>query len=128
MKAYVGILEKETGTLWGIWFPDLPGCISASETAEGVIAQVGDAVEQWLDCVRADGEEVPPARTIEDLRGVPEVADALRKGDTPILVTVPEQLLGLEEEAIRAVDRKAAERGLTRLAFLRATVLEKLAG
>lgn len=127
MRAYIGIMEKEIGTLWGIWFPDLPGCVSAAETADEVVAQVGDAVEQWLECAMEEGEAIPLARTIEELRRVPEVVQALEKGDTPILVALPEQALGLEDDALRAVDRKAAERGLTRLAFLRETVLEKLA-
>ena len=100
--TYIGILEKEPGTLWGIWFPDLPGCIAAAETSEAVLDQIGEVLEQWIDLTLSDGATVPPASRIEDLRMIPDVAEALMKGDTPIVVTLPEHALGLADEASRA--------------------------
>ena len=125
--TYIGILEKEPGTLWGVWFPDLPGCIAAAATSEAVLDQVGEVLEQWIDCTLADGATVPTARKIEDLRLVPDVAEALQKGDTPIVVTLPEHALGFADDAIRAIRVAAAKDGITRLDFVRRAVLEKIA-
>jgi predicted RNase H-like HicB family nuclease len=32
MTHYVAIVEDEEGKAVGVWFPDLPGCISAGDT------------------------------------------------------------------------------------------------
>ena len=132
MTSYIGILEQEAGTLWGIWFPDLPGCVAAAPTSAEVIEQVGPALAQWLTELRTSGESLPPPRTIEEIRQDGWVLDALEKGD--VLIVVPVAAgdlgadLGLDELAWQAIDAAAEKRGLSRLGFVRETVLEKIAG
>ena len=41
-------------------YPDLPGCISDGETIQEVIANGKDAVQSWIETVRAHGDEIPP--------------------------------------------------------------------
>lgn len=127
MTSYIGILEKEPGTLWGIWFPDLPGCIAAAPSSDEVIEQVGDALAQWLDVKRSDGEAIPPPRPFEQIRTDEWVVEALAKGHVPIVVPVPSADLGLDAQTLRVIDAEAERRGLSRLEFLRGTVLEKIA-
>ena len=124
----IGILEKEPGTLWGIWFPDLPGCIAAAPTSAEVIEQAPDAVAQWIEVNRSDGQVVPAPRPFEDLRDDAWVAEALAKGHVPIVIPVPSAELGLDDSILQAVDKAAEKRGLSRVEFLRETVLEKIAG
>lgn len=128
MTSYIGILEKEPGALWGIWFPDLPGCIAAAPTSAEVIEQVGPALAQWIEEARIDGETLPPPRAIEELRQEEWVAEALAKGHVPIVVPVPPADLGLDDKTLQAIDAEAEKRGLSRLGFLRETVLEKIGG
>jgi antitoxin HicB len=40
--------------------PDLPGCMSDGETAEGALASVKDAIAAWIDEARAIGRGLPP--------------------------------------------------------------------
>lgn len=40
-------------------YPDLPGCITCSETMEGIIANAQDAKRAWLEAAIADGIEIP---------------------------------------------------------------------
>lgn len=127
VRAYIGLLEEEPGTAWGIWFPDLPSCVSAGETSDAAMGQVGEALEQWMECSRDGGLDVPPPRTLEELRGDPEVAEDLDKGDTPVLVALPEQALGSAEAEVQAIGEAAAKQGLTRSDFVRRAVLEKIA-
>ena len=127
MTHYVGILEKEPTSLWGIWFPDLPGCVSAAEDVETCIAQASEALDLWVEDAIMSGERLPAARTLADLRLDLDVAQALARGDAAILVSLPIQDLGFDSTTWSRLDRRAAEKGLTRLAFVRETVLEKLA-
>jgi predicted RNase H-like HicB family nuclease len=130
MTSYIGILEKEAGTLWGVWFPDLPGCIAAAPTSGEVIEQVGPALAQWIEQMLISGNTPPPPRTIEEIRQDAWVIEALAKGDVPVVVPVPvvPEDLGLDEKALQAIDAEAGRRGLSRLGFVRETVLEKIAG
>lgn len=127
MTHYIGILEKEPTSLWGMWFPDLPGCVTAAENVQACIAQAAEAVDVWVEDATSDGEDLPNPRTLEELREDPDVVEALAKGDVAVLVPASIQEFGLDRQTAGALDRRAAEKGLTRLAFVRAAVLEKLA-
>ncbi|MER2265569.1 type II toxin-antitoxin system HicB family antitoxin [Methylobacterium oxalidis] len=128
MTAYIGILEKEPGTLWGVWFPDLPGCIAAAETADATVEQAGEALAQWIAVAQEDGQPVAPPRTIEALRADGDVAEALAAGHVAILVRPPVDELDLDADQIRAIDAVAERRGLSRRALVREIVLSKIAG
>ena len=39
-------------------FPELPGCITCSETWEGVLANAYDAKRVWLEAALGDGIEI----------------------------------------------------------------------
>ena len=56
MKKYVVIIEKEPGKNYGAYVPDLPGCISTSDTREEVERNIQEAIEFHLEGLRADGE------------------------------------------------------------------------
>ena len=128
MTSYIGILEKEPGSLWGVWFPDLPGCIAAAETADATIAQAGEALGQWIALAHEDGEVVPAPRGLETLREDPEFRVALTSGHIAILIRPPVDELELDETQMRAVDEAAERRGLSRRRLVRELVLERLAG
>lgn len=108
MIRYIGILEKEPGSLWGLWFPDLTGCTVAAETAEGVLEQAPAVLRLWLEAEADEGRAPPPARSLDILRGEPEVAEALAAGHAAVVVSTDEDAL-LDEAALGAIDA-AAER------------------
>jgi predicted RNase H-like HicB family nuclease len=128
MTRYIGILEREPGTLWGIWFPDLPGCVTAAETAEQALDQAPEALWDWIEAARERGVHIPDTRPIETLRQDPDVADALAKGDVAILLPISPHDAAFAPELLDAIDAAAQARGLTRLDFVREAVLEKIAG
>ena len=90
MIRYLGILEKDPGSLWGIWFPDLPGCGTAGETADIALDRAPEALRLWIEDARADNETLPLSRSIEDLRNDADVPKALSSGHAVIVVQVPE--------------------------------------
>lgn len=53
-----------------IEIPDLPGCISQSETAEEVLVMIEDAKRGWLEVALEQGVEIPePSRVGSDFSG-----------------------------------------------------------
>lgn len=69
MKHFVGIVEKEPGSLWSIWFPDCPGCTTAAEDFETAVGQAKDALRLWVDAAADDGGAVILPRTLSTSRG-----------------------------------------------------------
>src|SRR4051812_13925294 len=86
MSRYIGILEKDEGSLWCVWFPDVPGCVTAGETMEEAIANAPDVLALFAEVGAEHGEEMPPPRDLSELRREPDVREALAKGDVAILV------------------------------------------
>lgn len=48
---------KEGG--YTAWYPDLPGCLTCSETVEGIVANALDAKRVWMEAAIEDGMEIP---------------------------------------------------------------------
>lgn len=127
MIRYVAILEKEPGTLWGIWFPDLPGCTTAAESAETAMDQAAEALRLWVEDALRQGEGLPRARTIEELRDDEWVVEAIGNGHAAIVVSLRADEAAFDDDALKAIDAEAQKRGVSRIDFVRAAVLEKFA-
>ncbi len=56
---YAIIIEK-SGTGFGAFVPDLPGCVAVGETEDEVRQLIREAIEFHLDGLREDGEPIPP--------------------------------------------------------------------
>ncbi|HAG68354.1 MAG TPA: toxin-antitoxin system HicB family antitoxin [Lachnospiraceae bacterium] len=41
------------------WYPDLPGCLTCSETMEGIVANAQDAKKVWLEAALEGDIEIP---------------------------------------------------------------------
>ena len=75
MTHYVAIVEEEEGKAFGVWFPDLPGCISAGDTLDEAMANASEALQLWAEVAREHGRSIPPPRSLTDLKRDPEAAD-----------------------------------------------------
>lgn len=60
--------DEEQGGYW-VTVPALPGCISQGDTLEEAITNAREAIALHLECMIADGEEIP-----EDDAGTQAVA------------------------------------------------------
>jgi predicted RNase H-like HicB family nuclease len=130
---FVGILEKEPGTLWSIWFPDCPGCTTASDDIEKAVAQAPEALKLWLEATVEDGEALPRPRTIDDLKADATVAAAFAQGHVAIMVPAIAEggrsvraNISMDAGLLQAVDKAAKARGLTRSAFLASAARDKI--
>ena len=52
---------------YGARYPELPGCITCSETMEGIIANAEDAKKAWLEAAIEDGIDIPEPQQASDL-------------------------------------------------------------
>jgi predicted RNase H-like HicB family nuclease len=51
MKYKVALLQSEEG--FSVWVPGLPGCCSQGATREEALANIADAIREYLDVVMA---------------------------------------------------------------------------
>lgn len=120
MSHYIALVHKERGSAFGVQFPDLPGCYSAADKMDDLVANAAEALSLF-----AEDQELPQARSIERIAKDKEVAAELAGG--AFLVAVPliandtrvvSANISLERGVLQAIDREAKRRKLTRSAFL----------
>lgn len=131
MTMYIGILDGETGA-YGVRVPDCPGAFGGGETAEAAVADAVSALAAWAEAATKDGEEVPRPRPLAAILADPEAAPA--PGE--VVVMVPLLLdqgrtvranVTMDAGLLAAIDAAAAQRGLTRSAFLASAARDKIA-
>jgi len=79
MTHYIAIVEEEDGKAFGVWFPDLPGCISAGDTLDEAMLNAAEALELWAGAMIESGQKIPAARSLTDLKADSEVAQDLAR-------------------------------------------------
>jgi predicted RNase H-like HicB family nuclease len=79
MGHYIAIIEDAgPDDAIGVWFPDLPGCISGGDDVDEALENAPEALELYAQDLAEDGRELPPPRTLDELKADPEYADDLR--------------------------------------------------
>jgi predicted RNase H-like HicB family nuclease len=59
------IIYEKSGTGYGAYAPDLPGCVATGRTLDQTKRRMTKAIEMHLAAMREDGEEIPkPWRSI----------------------------------------------------------------
>lgn len=133
MKHYVAIIEKEEGTLFGVHFPDCPGCVTAAETADSAVRRAAEALRLWADVGQAAGVAPPEPRPLQQLLADEGVAASIGRGGVPFLVPLlvdsgrsARANISLDRNLLDAIDKAAKARGLTRSAFLASAARDKI--
>jgi predicted RNase H-like HicB family nuclease len=73
--GYIALVHKDKGTSYGVSFPDVPGCISAGDTFEEAVDNSAVALAGHLAVMEADGDPIPHARSLEELKQDAEFVD-----------------------------------------------------
>lgn len=119
MKYYYAVVHKDEDSAFGVHFPDLPGCFSAADEVEQLVPNACEALELWFE----DSDVEVEPRSLEAVRQ----AAAVELAEGAFLVAVPhirrtgKQVranISMDRGMLDAIDRAAAERHLTRSAFL----------
>ena len=63
---YLVVVEK-SGSSYGAYVPDLPGCVAAGETRREVLKLIRDAVKLHIEALRESGQSVPEPTSKSDV-------------------------------------------------------------
>ena len=69
MKLTYAVVFEQTPNNYCAYIPDLPGCVSAHKTWDGIQAMIKEAMELHIEVSHEDGDPIPPPQM--------SVADAL---------------------------------------------------
>ena len=73
--SYRTVLRREPEGGYTVTVPSLPGCVTYGETVDHAIAMARQAIELYVDSLRAHGEEVPTdTETLEYTLTIPAYA------------------------------------------------------
>jgi len=107
---YPAVVERgETG--FGVFFPDLPGCVSAGDTIQEAALNAEDALAGHLIVMAESGETIPDPSGLDEIERDDEVDEVAR-----ILVRVERPgrairlNITLDEGLVAAIDRVASNR------------------
>lgn len=67
LKQYIGIIDKDENSDYGVMFPDFLGCVSAGKTIEELKIMAKEALEFHIEGMIEDGEEIPEPSKFPDV-------------------------------------------------------------
>ena len=115
---YIGVIDKDADSAFGVRFPEVPGCFSAADTVEEIVPNAIEALSLFFE----DTEPLPP-QGLEIVRE--QVADDIAKGAVLMLIPyvrdrkrVVRVNLSLDKGFLATLDEAARMRGMTRSAFV----------
>jgi predicted RNase H-like HicB family nuclease len=112
MAAYIALLRKDTGSDFGVEFPDFPGCVTAGSTLEEARIMAAEALALHIEGMIEDGVAIPASAELDAI-----AADANNSAVLPFLVEVPIQRsrvmrvnVTLPEDLVQEIDRVSKNR------------------
>lgn len=130
MAVYLGLVEKEPGSSYGVSFPDFPGCITAGDTLDEALKNASDALGFHLRSMMKDGDPIPEPSSVELILADPENAGLVVIAVTPTMVGKAKAVrinVTVNEDLLERIDAHAAQLGKSRSEFLADAAREALA-
>jgi len=129
---YIAVFHpaEEKAGAFAVTFPDLPGCQTQGNTFAEAFAMAQEALDGFLDVMRADGDTVPAPSDFAEARAKAEAAAAedgeeLHPGVILQAVPVPPAgeppvriNISLAPHVLARIDRVAKAEGMTRSGFI----------
>lgn len=107
---YPAIIERGVDS-FGVYFPDLPGCVSAGRTAQEAAMGAEEALNGHLSVSAEFGDAIPKPSDLDDIQaaeGSDEVGRILVRGDRPGKAVRVQ--LSIDEGLLARIDRVAKNR------------------
>jgi predicted RNase H-like HicB family nuclease len=128
MTHYVGVLDG-SGDVWGVRFPDVPGCVGGGATPEEAISDATLALRDVMAHKRGGGFALPSPSSLAAILAGGEVAGGESTVIIPLVLDAGRSVranLSLDAGLLEAIDKAATQRGITRSAFVANAAREKL--
>ncbi len=120
MANYIALIHKDAESIFGVTFPDFPGCTSAAETVDDLKDQAVEALAVHAETMLELGHEIPDPSGLDQV-----LADRQNQGAVAVLVValdVPSRFVRVNitvpEKSLKKIDFAAKNMGLSRSAFL----------
>ena len=119
-KCYPAFIHKEEKSLYGISFPDFPGCVSAGETEEEALLSGREALQLCIDTMFELGEKIPEPGSVKDKWLTKECKDIVSRAIVP--VEIPQKSvrinISIADHILSKIDNYAKVHGESRSALL----------
>src|SRR5579872_5703035 len=69
-RFYPAVLERD-GDVFGLWFPDFPGCGTAARSQEEAMARAAEALADAMEAAVERDEPLPEPTSVDEI-GLPE--------------------------------------------------------
>ena len=121
---YIAFIHKDPDSIYGVSFPDVPGCISAGDTIDDAVRNAVEALSGHVRMLEADGDPVPRPRDFDAIMNDPDLVEDREDAMTTIVPLLRDRgsstriNVSLDLGLLEAIDAAARERGQTRSAFL----------
>lgn len=77
MSEYIGLIHKETGSDYGVSFPDFLGCVTVGVTLDEARREAVEVLALHIDGMIEDGEAIPEPASLEAVMAQSETRDAV---------------------------------------------------
>jgi predicted RNase H-like HicB family nuclease len=132
MATIVALVHGAAG-VYGISFPDFPGCVAGGRTLDEVLRRGREALATHVPARLETGVALPAIRDLDAIRSDPDLAEDF--ADAVLVTTVDLDLPGksvrvnvsLDETLLSRIDRAAAAEGESRSGFLAEAARKRLA-
>lgn len=121
---YIAFIHKDPDSIYGVSFPDMPGCFSAGDTINDAVRNAVEALSGHVRMLEADGDPIPAPRDFDAIMADPDLAEDRDGAMTTIVPLVRDRgsttriNISLDLGLLEAIDAAARDRGQTRSAFL----------
>ena len=88
MQGYFAVVEKEPASDFGVFFPDLPGCVTAGSDFAEAVAWAHEALTLHVEDMTP--EELPPASSLAQLEAS-DLYQLARDNVVAVIRIVPSQ-------------------------------------
>jgi predicted RNase H-like HicB family nuclease len=83
MRQYIALIHQDAGG-YGVFFPDLPGCVTAGFDLDDARRMAEEALSLHLRGMEEDGDPIPTPSSLEAI-----MADGENRSGVAILVMAP---------------------------------------
>src|SRR5688500_7599881 len=89
MQRYIALVDQELRkgrALWGVSFPDFPGCVAVGDSFQSAVDSAAEALRFHVEGMLADGLSIPEPRELEAIAADAEWAEELSAAAVTCLV------------------------------------------
>lgn len=129
---YIAFIHKEPDSIYGVSFPDMPGCFSAGDTIDEAVRNGVDALSGHVRMLEADGDPIPFPRDFDAIMSDIELEEDREGAMTTVIPLVRDRgsttrvNVSFDLGLLEAIDAAARDRGQTRSSFLASAARREL--